>query len=85
MTRRTSLKITDERERFLEEASEIVAGGPDDDPAMSDVLDAALTHLVQSEANIQAGRGGVRPEAVQRFNTNVAALRYRTCIESRWC
>jgi len=65
------LKITDERERLLEEASEIVASGPDDDPAMSDVLDAALTHLVQSESNIQVALSGVRPEAVQRFNTDV--------------
>ena len=84
MTRRTSLKITDERERLLEEASEIVASGPDDDPPMSDVLDAALTHLVQSEENIQAARGEIRPEVIQRFNTDVVGLRYRTRIESWW-
>ncbi len=84
MTRRTSLKITDERERLLEEASEIVASGPDDDPPMSDVLDAALTHLVQSEENIQAAREEVSPEVIQRFNTDVVGLRYRTRVESRW-
>ena len=84
MTRRTSLKITDERERLLEEASEIVASSPDDDPPMSDVLDAALTHLVQSEENIQAARGEIRPEVIQRFNTDVVGLRYRTRVESRW-
>lgn len=32
MSRRTSLKLTDEREWQLEKASEIVASGPDDDP-----------------------------------------------------
>ncbi|WP_121822940.1 DUF7386 family protein [Halostella salina] len=84
MTRRTSLKITDERERLLEEASEIVASGPDDDPPMSDVLDAALTHLVQSEENIQAARGEVSPEVIQRFDTDVVGLRYRTRVESPW-
>ncbi|WP_135821305.1 DUF7386 family protein [Halostella litorea] len=84
MARRTSLKITDERERLLEEASEIVAGGPDDDPPMSDVLDAAMTHLVQSEENIQAARGEVRPDVIQQFNTDVVGLWYRTRVESRW-
>jgi len=49
MTRRTSLKLTDERECQLEEASEIVASGPNDDPPMSVVIDAALAHLVESE------------------------------------
>mgnify|MGYP000330228535 CR=1 FL=1 len=32
MTRRTSLKITDERQRLLDKASAIVASGPHDDP-----------------------------------------------------
>lgn len=49
MSRRTSLKLTDERERQLERASEIVASGPDDDQPMSVVIDAALAHLVESE------------------------------------
>ena len=47
MSRRTSLKLTDERERQLEKAREIVASGPDDDPPMSVVVDAA--HLIQSK------------------------------------
>ncbi|WP_449289506.1 DUF7386 family protein [Natronococcus jeotgali] len=55
---------------MLEEASEIVADGPDDDdPPMSDVTDVALTHLVESEQNIA--------------NTSVIGLRYRTRAESR--
>ena len=84
MTRRTSLKITDERQRLLDRASEIVASDPHDDPPMSDVLDAALTHLVQSEQNIDDARGELDPETIQQFNTSVLGLRYRTSVESRW-
>jgi len=36
------VKLTDERERRIEKASGIVASGPDDDPLMSVVIDAAL-------------------------------------------
>ena len=84
MSRRTSLKITDERERQLEKASEIVASGPDDDPPMSVVIDAALAHLIQSEENIFEARDELDPVTVQQFNTDVLGLRYRTQIESRW-
>jgi hypothetical protein len=84
MSRRTSLKITDERERYLEKASEIVANGPDDDPPMSVVIDAALAHLIQSEENIREAREEVDPSTIQRFNTNVLGLRYRTEVQSRW-
>ncbi|AAV47203.1 unknown [Haloarcula marismortui ATCC 43049] len=84
MTRRTSLKITDERQRLLDEASAIVASDQHDDPPMSDVLDAALTHLVESEENIQNAREKLNPETIQQFNTSVLGLRYRTSVESRW-
>jgi hypothetical protein len=84
MTRRTSLKITDERQRLLDRASEIVASDPHDDPPMSDVLDAALTHLVESERNIDDARAELDPETIQKFNTSVLGLRYRTSVESRW-
>ncbi|OYR83178.1 hypothetical protein DJ84_08630 [Halorubrum ezzemoulense] len=84
MSRRTSLKITDERERQLEKASEIVASGPDDDPPMSVVIDAALAHLIQSETNISKARNELDPATIQQFNTDVLGLRYRTQIESRW-
>ncbi|MFW6316844.1 MAG: DUF7386 family protein [Halorubrum sp.] len=84
MSRRTSLKLTDERERQLEKASEIVASGPDDDPPMSVVIDAALAHLIQSEENIRAARNELGPATIQQFNTDVLGLRYRTQIESRW-
>ena len=84
MSRRTSLKLTDERERQLERASEIVASGPDDDPPMSVVIDAALAHLVESEQNMRDARDELDPATIQRFNTGVIGLRYRTRIESKW-
>mgnify|MGYP006292056787 FL=1 len=84
MSRRTSLKLTDERERQLEKASEIVASGPDDDPPMSVVIDAALAHLIQSEKNVREARAELDPKTIQLFNTDVLGLRYRTRIESRW-
>jgi hypothetical protein len=84
MTRRTSLKITDERERQLEKASQIVASGPADDQPMSVVIDAALAHLIQSDKNIREARNALDPATIQKFNTDVLGLRYRTQIESRW-
>ena len=84
MSRRTSLKITDERERQLEKASEIVASGPDDDPPMSVVIDAALAHLIQSEENFREARNEMDPVTIQQFNTNVIGLRYRTEVQSQW-
>ena len=85
MSRRTSLKLTDERERQLEKASEIVASGPDDDPPMSVVIDAALAHLVESEENILDARDEYDPVTIQELcNTSVIGLQYRTRIKSRW-
>ena len=85
MSRRTSLKLTDERERQLEKASEIVASGPDDDPPMSVVIDAAVAHLIESEENIREGRNEYDPVTVQQLcNTSVLGLQYRTRIKSRW-
>ena len=85
MSRRTSLKLTDERERQLEKASEIVASGPDDDPPMSVVIDAALAHLVESEENIRDARDEYNPVTIQELcNTSVIGLQYRTRIKSRW-
>ena len=84
MTRRTSLKLTDERERRLERARELVAAEYDE-PPMSAVIDAALQHLLESEQNIRNVRGEVDPETIQRVaNTSVLGLRYRTSVESKW-
>jgi len=84
MTKRTSLKLTDERQRLLDQATEIVAADEYDDPPMSVVIEAALTHLIQSRQNIDDTRGELDPSTIQQFNTDVLALRYRTSIQSRW-
>ena len=84
MSRRTTLTFTAERERQFEKASGIVASGPDDDPPMSVVIDAALAHLIQSKENVREARDELDPATIQRFNTDVLGLRYRTRIESRW-
>jgi hypothetical protein len=85
MTDRTTLRLSDERKRKLDRASDIVAGGPDDDPPMSDVIDAALTHLIESEDNIQKVRDRYPPQEIKDCcNTSVLGLRYRTSIESKW-
>ena len=84
MTKRTSLKLTDERQRLLDQATEIVAADEHDDPPMSVVIDAALTHLIQSRQNLDDARGELDPITIQRFNTDVLGLLYRTNIKSRW-
>lgn len=84
MAKRTSLKFTDERHLLLERASEIVARDDRDEPPMSVVIDAALTQLVESELAIQDARDELGPATIQRFNTSVLGLRYRTSVESRW-
>ncbi|WP_276252974.1 DUF7386 family protein [Halomontanus rarus] len=85
MSKRTSLKLTDERQRKLDRASTIVAADEIDDPPMSVVIDAALTHLLESENNIQNARGEFDPETIQTIaNTSVIGLRYRTSVESKW-
>ncbi|ELY59285.1 hypothetical protein C492_11120 [Natronococcus jeotgali DSM 18795] len=50
-TDRTTLRLSDERKQLLEDAAGIVVDGPEDDPPRSDVIDAALTHLIESEQN----------------------------------
>lgn len=84
-TDRTSLKLTDERKILFDKASEIVANDPDDDPPRSDVIDAALTHLIESEENLEDVRDKYPPQEVKDCcNTSVLGLRYRTSIESKW-
>ena len=83
-TKRTTIRLTDERQRLLEQAKSIVAAGPNDDPPNSDVIDAALTHLIESQENLEEARTELDPTTVKTFNTSVVGLRYRTSIESRW-
>lgn len=51
-TNRTTLRLSDERKRLLDQAEEIVAADEYDGPPCSDVIDAALTHLIESHENI---------------------------------
>lgn len=83
-TPRTTLRMTDERQRLIDKAKGIIAADAHDDPPTSDVIDAALTHLIESQENIDDARDQLDPETIQVFNTSVLSLRYRTSIESRW-
>ena len=83
-TKRTTIRLSDERQRLIDQAKGIVADGPDDDPPTSDVIDAALTHLIQSRENLDEARDELDPVTIQYFNTDVIALHYRTRIENHW-
>jgi len=69
---------------LLDQATEIVAADEYDDPPMSVVIDAALTHLIQSRQNIDDARGELDPSTIQEFNTDVLRLQYRTSLKSCW-
>lgn len=84
-TDRTTLRLSDDRKKLLDVASEIVAADPADDPPMSVVIDAALSHLIESQENLNQVRDRYPPQEVQDCcNTSVIGLRYRTDIESKW-
>lgn len=84
-TDRTTLRLSDERKRLLDQASAIVAADASDDPPMSDVIDAALTHLIESQENLEDVRDRYPPQEVKDCcNTSVLGMRYRTSIESKW-
>ncbi|WP_158056017.1 DUF7386 family protein [Halorussus halophilus] len=84
-TKRTTLRLSDERKRLIEQAEQIVASGPHDEPPTSEVIDAALTHLIESQANIDDARSEHPPHVIQDIaNTSVIGLRYRTSVESKW-
>lgn len=83
-TKRTTIRLTDERQRLLDQAKGIVAASSSDDPPNSDVIDAALTHLIESHENLDEARSELDPTIIQEFNTSVVGLRYRTSVESRW-
>lgn len=74
--------MTDERQQLLEDAKSIIAASPSDDPSNSDVIDAALTHLIESLENLEVARQDLDPTRIKRFNTSVLRLRYRTTVES---
>ena len=70
MTDRTTLRLSDERKRLLDQAEEIVASDPSDEPPMSDVIDAALTHLIETQENLEDVRDRYRPRRLR-----IAAIR----------
>ncbi|WP_394347913.1 DUF7386 family protein [Halorussus salinisoli] len=77
--------MSDERKRPIEQAEQIVAADPHDDPPTSDVIDAAVIHLIESQENIDAVRSEYPPNVIQDIaNTSVIGLRYRTSVESTW-
>ena len=84
-TERTTIRLDDERKRLLEKASRIIQKDEYDEPPMSVVIDAGLTHLVESHRNIEKARDSFDPETIQEIaNTSVVGLRYRTMVEGRW-
>jgi hypothetical protein len=69
----------------LDLATEIAAADESDDPPMSDVIDAALTHLIESRENLDDVRDRYPPAEVKDCcNTSDLRLRYRTSIDSTW-
>ena len=83
-TDRTTIRLDDDRKRLFDRASTIVARDEHDEPPRSEVIDAALTHLIQSRQNMDDARDELDPRTIQRFNTDVLALKYRTSIDERW-
>jgi hypothetical protein len=84
-TKRTSLRLSDERQQLLHEAKQIIQDGPDDEPPTSDVIDAALTHLIESKGNIEDARDEYPPHVIQDIaNTSAIGLRYRTSVDQKW-
>lgn len=83
-TDRTTIRLDDDRKRLLDQAEAIVAADEYDEPPRSEVIDAALTHLIESRENIDDARDDLDPRTIQRFNTSVLGLKYRTSIDERW-
>jgi len=84
-TDRTTLRLSDERKRLLDRAADIVAADAHDDPPRSDVIDAALTHLIESRENIEEAREEHPPQVIKDCcNTSVLRLHYRTSIDQEW-
>ncbi len=46
-SKRTTIRLSDERQLLLDRALEIIASGPDDDPPTSDIIYTVLAHLIE--------------------------------------
>jgi hypothetical protein len=56
-----------------------------DDPPRSDVIDAVLTHLIESRENLEQIQDEYSPQTLKDcLNTSIIGLRYRTSMELRW-
>lgn len=83
-TKRTTIRLTEQRKRLLDRAGKVVAAGPTDDPPNSVVIDAALTHLIESEENLEDVMGTMAPEKIEQFETSVVGVDHQWSIESNW-
>jgi hypothetical protein len=57
--REKTFRLSDERKRLVNQADTIITSALGDDPPRSDVIEAALTHLIQSKKNVDNARGVV--------------------------
>lgn len=67
-----------DRELRLERLAEQL--GIEKEPYKADVIDAALVHLEESIENLEEARDELEPTTIQKFNTSVVGLKYRTSI-----
>ena len=80
-----TIRKTDERMRKIDRAKSLIAKDEHDDPPASKVIDAALTHLLESHKNMDAAREEFDPETIQAIaNTSVLKLHYRTSIDQHF-
>ncbi|MFB6229298.1 MAG: hypothetical protein ABEH88_12240 [Halobacteriales archaeon] len=74
---------TENREHKMNQAREVL--DIDKERWRADVIDTGLTHLIESEANINAAREDHDPRVIQEFaNTSVLGLHCRTETRDKW-
>lgn len=85
MVKRTSFRLTDKRKLLFDRAEELLMAPDDTDIPRSDIIEAALVHLLESKENIEDARTEYDPETIQDIaNTSVLKLHYRTSVDSPW-
>lgn len=83
-----TLEMTDDRARRMDKAAGLLARDDHDDPPKSKVIDAALTHLLESAENIDDyrhdlahGNSRVPPSQAQKLmGTSIMGLHFRTSM-----
>lgn len=77
-----TLRKTDDRMRKIDRAKELLAADEHDDVPASKVIDAALTHLLESYEKMDEAREEFDPMTIQAIaNTSVLRLHYRTSVD----